>query len=105
MILLELLHDWAEDRAKGRWQKLLQAVMIVFPTQFGCLKIRDSLLEFREHHYWTVNLRTGVDKDDWFRWEHTEYQVVTYGMLWHWLVKGGQETRRNVLEANLAFLR
>ena len=47
MILPELLYDWAEDRAQGRWQKLQQAVMIVFPTQFGCLKIRDSLLEFR----------------------------------------------------------
>ena len=36
---------------------------------FGCLKIRDSLLEFRSHHYSTVNLRTGVDQDDRFHWD------------------------------------
>ena len=104
MILPELLYDWAEDRAQGRWQKLQQAVMIVFPTQFGCLKIRDSLVEFRRHHYWTVNLRTGVDKDDRFHWEHTKFQVVTYGMLWQWLVKGGPETCRKLFEQNCAFL-
>ena len=66
MILPELLYDWAEDRAQSRWQKLHQAVMIVFPTQFGCLKIRDSLLEFRGHDSWTVNLGTGIDKNDRF---------------------------------------
>ena len=104
MILPELLYDWAEDRAQSRWQKLHQAVMIVFPTQFGCLKIRDSLLEFRGHDYWTVNLRTGVDKDDRFHWEHTKFQVVTYGMLWQWLVKGGPETCRKLFEQNCAFL-
>ena len=104
MILPELLYDWAEDRAQGRWQKLHQAVMIVFPTQFGCLKIRDSLLEFRGHDYWTVNLGTGVDKDDRFHWEHTKFQVVTYGMLWQWLVKGGPETCRKLFEQNCAFL-
>ena len=104
MILPEVLRNWAVDEAKGRRQELNQAVMIVFPTQFGCLKIRDSLLEFRGHHYWTVNLRTGVDKDDRFRWEHTKFQVVTYGMLWQWLVKGGQETCRNLFEQNCAFL-
>ena len=83
LILLELLYDWAEDRAKPRWQKLPQAVMIVSSTQFGCLKTRDSLLEFRGHRHCNVNQRTGVDKDDCFRWEHTNYQVVNYGMLWH----------------------
>ena len=66
MILPERLYDWAAERAHARSQKLHKAVMIVFPTQFGCLKIRDSLLEFRGHDYWTVNLRTGVDKDDRF---------------------------------------
>ena len=104
MILPELLRDWAVDQAKGRSRKLSQAVMIAFPTQFGCLKIRDSLVEFRRHPHWNVNLRTGVDKDDWFRWQHTQYQVVTYGMLWHWLVKGGEETRRNLFDENCAFL-
>ena len=78
--------------------------MIVFPTQFGCLKIRDSLLEFRGHGYWTVNLRTGVDKDDRFHWEHTKFQVVTYGMVWHWLVKGGREARDKLFDQNCAFL-
>ena len=78
--------------------------MIVFTIQFGCLKIRDSLVDFRVHRPWKVNLRTGVDKEDCFRWEDTKYQVVTYGMLWHWLVKGGQETRRNLLDQNCAFL-
>ena len=77
MILPELLYDWAEDRAQGRWQILHQAVMIVFPTQFGCLKIRDSLLEFRGHDYWTVNLGTGIDKNDRFHWESTKFQLVT----------------------------
>ena len=103
MILPELLYDWAE-RAQGRWQKLQQAVMIVFPTQFGCLKIRDSLVEFRGHGYWTVNLRTGVDKEDRFHWDQTKFQVVTYGMLWVWLVKGGPETCRKLFEQNCAFL-
>ena len=70
MILPELLHNWAEDRAQVRRQNLHQAVMIVFPTQFGCRKVRESLLEFRRHQHWTVNLRTGVDKDDWFHWQH-----------------------------------
>ena len=77
MILPELLYDWAEDRAQDRWQKLHQAVMIVFPTQFGCLKIRDSLLEFRGHDYWPVNLGTGIDKNDRFHWESTKFQFVT----------------------------
>ena len=104
MILPELLHDWAEDRAQVRRQKLHQAVMIVFPTQFGCLKIRDSLLEFRRQQSWTVSLRTGVDKDDRFRWQHTKYQVVTYGILWQWLVKGGSESCRQLFEQNCAFL-
>ena len=90
MTLPELLYEWAEGRAKDRQQKLEQAVMIVFPTQFGCLKIRDSLLEFRGHDYWTVNLGTGIDKNDRFHWEGTKFQLVTYGMLWQWLVKGGQ---------------
>ena len=49
MILRELLYDWAEKHARGGWQRLPQAVVIVFPTQFGCLKIRDSLLEFRKN--------------------------------------------------------
>ena len=104
MILPELLHNWAEGRAQVRRQNLHQAVMIVFPTQFGCLKIRESLLEFRRHQYWTVNLRTGVDKDDWFLWQHTKYQVVTYGILWQWLVKGGSESCRQLFEQNCAFL-
>ena len=78
--------------------------MIVSPTQFGCLKISDSLIEFRRHEHWTVNLRTGVDKEDWFHWGHTKYQVVTYGMLWQWLVKGGEESRRKLFEQNCAFL-
>ena len=49
MILPELLYDWAVDGAKHRWPKWQQAVMIVSPTQFGCLNIRDSLLEFRKN--------------------------------------------------------
>ena len=92
MILPELLYDWAKGRAQENWQKLHQAVMIVFPTQFGCLKIRDSLLEFRSHHYSTVNLRTGVDQDDRFHWDRTKFQVVTYDMVWPWLVKSRPET-------------
>ena len=86
MILPEVLFAWAEGGAQARWQNLQQAVMIVFPTQFGCLKIRDSLIDFRGHKHWTVNLRTGVDKEDWFQWGQTKYQVVTYGVLWQWLV-------------------
>ena len=45
MILPELLYDWAEKHARGGWQRLPPAVMIVFPTQYGCLKIRDSMRE------------------------------------------------------------
>ena len=45
MILPELLYKWAEDREES----VQQAVMIVFPTQFGCLNIRDSLVNFRQH--------------------------------------------------------
>ena len=96
MFLPEVLRKWAVHQAKGRREELNKAVMIVFPTQFGCLKIRDSLVEYRNHPYWCVTLRTGVDKDDWFSPEYTQYQVVTYGMLWHWLVNAGEETRRNL---------
>ena len=71
---------------------------------FGCLKIRDSLLEFRGHDYWTVNLGTGIDKNDRFHWESTKFQLVTYGMLWQWLVKCGPETCRKLFEQNCAFL-
>ena len=78
--------------------------MIVFPTQFGCLKIRDSLLEFRGHDYWTVNLGAGIDKNDRFHWGSTKVQLVTYGMLWQWLVKGGPETCRKLFEQKSAFL-
>ena len=49
MILPELLDKWAEGRAEDRQQKLQHAGMIVFPTQFGCLNIRDSLVDFRRH--------------------------------------------------------
>ena len=104
MFLPEVLRKWAVDEAKGRREQLNKAVMIVFPTQFGCLKIRDSLVEFRRHWNWNVTLRTGVDKEDWFSFKDTQYQVVTYGMLWHWLVKGGEETRRKLFDENCAFL-
>ena len=104
MILPERLYDWAAERAHARSQKLHKAVMIVFPTQFGCLKIRDALIEFRGHKYWTVNLRTGVDKDDRFLWQHTKFQVVTYGLLWQWLVNGGPDSCRKLFEQNCAFL-
>ena len=104
MILPELLHEWAADRAWSRREMQAPAVMIAFPTKFGCLKIRDSLLEFRGHQRWTLNLRTSVDKDDRFHWGHTKFQVVTYGILWAWLVKGGLETGRKLFEENCAFL-
>ena len=104
MFLPEVLRKWAVHQAKGRWEQLNKAVMIVFPTQFGCLKIRDSLVEYRNHPYWRVTLRTGVDKEDRFSFKDTQYQVVTYGMLWHWLVNGGEETQRNLLNQNCAFL-
>ena len=68
MFLPEVLRKWAVHQAEGRREELNKAVMIVFPTQFGCLKIRDSLIDFRRHKPWTVNLRTGVDKEDWFQW-------------------------------------
>ena len=49
MILPELLHEWAaqgppEGPPRDR-KRLPPAVMIVFPTQYGCLKIRDSMRE------------------------------------------------------------
>ena len=100
MILPELLYTWAGDRQ----QKLQQAVMIVFPTQFGCLNIRDPLVDFRQHDAWAVNLRTGVDKKDWFHKDYTKFQVVTYGMVWHWLETGGQEARDKLFDQNCAFL-
>ncbi len=100
MILPELLYTLAADRQ----QKLQQAVMIVFPTQFGCLNIRNPLVDFREFDYRAVNLRTGVDKKDWFHKDYTKFQVVTYGMVWHWLEKGGQEARDKLFDQNCAFL-
>ena len=101
MVLPELLYEWAEERNKWNQQ---QAVVIVFPTQFGCLNIRDSLIEFREHPYWELTLRTGVDKDDRFDKIHTKFQVVTYGMMWHWLVKGGMQARDRLYWENCCFL-
>ena len=82
MILPELLHEWAAEGPHRGCKRLPPAVMIVFPTQYGCLKIRDSLREFRRHAWGSVNLRTGVDKDDRFQWHRTKFQVVTYGMVW-----------------------
>ena len=78
--------------------------MIVFPTQYGCQKIRDSLLEYRRHDVGTVNLRTGVDKEDRFHWGHTKFQVVTYGVLWEWLVKSGSATNGWLFDQNCAFV-
>ena len=104
MILPELLYDWAEKHARGGWQRLPQAVVIVFPTQYGCLKIKESLLDFRGHDSSTVVLRTGVDKDDVFYKGVTKFQIVTYGMMWQWLVKSGPETYDNLFEHNCAFL-
>ena len=103
MILPELLQEWAEELAWSRWEKR-PAVIIAFPTKFGCLKIRDSLCEFRKHPWWTLNLRTSVDKHDRFHWGQTKFQVVTYGTLWAWLVKGGPETFRKLFKENCAFL-
>ena len=68
---------------------------------FGCLKIRDSLLEFRSHHYSIVNLRTCVDQGDRFHWDRTKFQVVTYDMVWPWLVKSRPETYHNLFEQNI----
>ena len=104
MFLPEVLRKWAVHQAKGRREQLNKAVMIVFPTQFGCLKIRDSLVEYRNHPSWRVTLRTGIDKEDWFSFKDTQYQVVTYGMLWHWLAHGGEETQRKLFKQNCAFL-
>ena len=104
MILPELLYSWAEKHTRRGRQGWPQAVVIVFPTQFGCLKIKESLLDFRGHHYSKVVLRTGVDKDDWFHRGCTKFQIVTYGMMWQWLVKSGPETYDNLFEHNCAFL-
>ena len=104
MFLPEVLRKWAMHQAKGRREPLNKAVMIVFPTQFGCQKIRDSLVDYREHPYWNGALRTGADKEVRFSVQDTYYQVVTYGMLWHWLVNGGEETQRILLHQNCAFL-
>ena len=35
---------------------------------------------------------------------HRGFQVVTYGMVWHWLVKGGREARDKLFDENCAFL-
>ena len=104
MILPELLYGWAQEHTRGGWQGSPQAVVIVFPTQYGCLKIKESLLDFRGHDSSTVVLRTGVDKDDRFYKGRTKFQIVTYGMMWQWLVKSGPETYDNLFEHNCAFL-
>ena len=104
MILPDLLYAWAEKHTRRGWQGWPQAVVIVFPTQYGCLKIKESLLDFRGHQYSKVVLRTGLDKDDWFHRGCTKFQIVTYGMMWQWLVKSGRETYDNLFEHNCAFL-
>ena len=45
MILPELLYEWAEGRNETNQQ---QAVMIVFPTQFGCAGTRMSFKQVRK---------------------------------------------------------
>ena len=45
MILPELLYKWAEGRNGSNQQ---QAVMIVFPTQFGCAGTRMSFKQVRK---------------------------------------------------------
>ena len=77
MRLPELLNMWATQNLQTP-----SAVMILFPTQFGCQEIRNSMVDFRKHHPWSVNLWTGVDKNDKFWVGCTKFQVVTYGMLW-----------------------
>ena len=49
-------------------------------------------------------MRTGVDKDDWFDEKYTKFQVVTYGMMWHWLVKGGMQAQERLYRENCCFL-
>ena len=45
MILPELLYEWAEGRNETNQQ---QAVMIVFPTQFGCAGTRMCFKQLRK---------------------------------------------------------
>ena len=87
MVLPELLLEWSYAQEET-WEK---AVMIVFPTQFGCQNIKESLIDFRGHKASRLTLRTGIHKQDWVEEGYTSIQIVTYGMLWHWLVKCGQE--------------
>ena len=99
MRLPELLNMWATQNLQTP-----SAVMILFPTQFGCQEIRNSMVDFRQHDPWTVNLWTGVDKNDKFWVGFTKFQVVTYGMLWMWLVKSGPEISTRLYQENCAFL-
>ena len=62
MILPEVLRKWAVHEAKGRREELNKAVMIVCPTQFGCLKIKESLVNYRNDPSWRVTLRTSIGK-------------------------------------------
>ena len=55
MILPELLQEWAAERASSPWET--PAVVIAFPTRFGCLKIRESLFDFRKHSWGSLNMR------------------------------------------------
>ena len=64
-ILPELLQEWSEQREES-WNK---AVMIVFPTQYGCQNIKNSLITFRGKRADELTLRTGGDTQDRF-WEN-----------------------------------
>ena len=100
MILPELLLQWSDEREEAWWK----AVMVVFPTQYGCQNIKQSLIDFRKHKPDRLTLRTGVDKQDRFTEGTTRIQIVTYGMLWYWLVKCGQEGVERLLRQNSCFL-
>ena len=87
MILPDLLRDWS-DHHSGTPKK---AVMIVFPAQYGAQNINNSMITFRNKHPQEIRLVTGVEKDDQLYFGDTRFQIATYGMVWQWLAKSGQE--------------
>ena len=100
MVLPDIIREWA-DQQPETWDK---AIMVVFPTQYGAQNIKTSFIDFRGKDPERLRLVTGIDKQDKFYHSWTRFQIVTYGVLWQWLVNSGDAVVEHLLAQGCAFL-